>query len=376
MLLRHTAPSCGRVACRMKDPVSIDSRTERSLLAFLRRQLGGGSVCFAAKPHLIASGTEARIIGFSLAGDPRFSAPLVLRLSVDADYPLQPALELAVHHVVVEQGFPAPPVYFHSRDGAELERPFLIMGDMTRRAPEGRCNRWCRRLRALLGRSRPLDLDRGGPPPAELLVKALAQLHSLDGEPLLQAFERAEVPMPARTGQRRYQQTHDIVERWRLHLLQPLMGWLREKRPALGRLAICHGDPHVGNLIISGSRVNAMVDWSGAQLGAPEADLGLICGYRRCNDVPAPGKTASDLDRDLLHSYGRYRQFDEARVRYYEAELLISFMASVGDQHHRRLAGMGPPPNPILDDPRTMDRLGTRLRQLVPAWVPVPVTCV
>lgn len=347
-----------------------------ALLSFLKQELACPRLRYERAPHLIATGTEAQIIGFSVAGAERLRGPMVLRLSVDPDYPLQPMLEHAVHQAVIAQGFPAPPVHFFSNDGAELGRPFLIMADMTQMPSPGWLQRWTQRMRSLLRGRPPATFGKSRVKPPELLVKLLASLHELDGEPLLKAFATAGVPRPAMLGQRRYQQTLEIVERWELRPLQPLMKWLQEGRPALKRPSICHGDPHVGNLILSGSHVNAMIDWSGAQIGDPEADLGLICGYRRCHEDPAADPSGTSLDRDLLDSYGRCRGYDEKRVRYYEAELLISFMASVGDQVHRRLAQLNPPPNPILDDPRTMGRLGARLRQIVPAGVTVPLSWV
>jgi len=347
----------------------------QGLLAFLRRTLDSPGLAFREPPKEIALGTEARIVKFTLRSAPReFAHPLVLRISRDRDYPIHPGLEHAVQNTVFEQGFPAPRVLASSINGAELGHPFTIMTLVDSRPPffESIIQRQIHRLRRVSrwNSQRPVALNHRG-----LHIRTLAWLHNLDGRSLGKMFEAHKVPIDRLTEPTRFVQTQRMIEEWGLDSLRPLIQWLETNDPVDVKTSrsICHGDLHDGNLMIADGRVMGVIDWGEAGLRPPESDLGLLCGYRRCVE---PLSTSSydqqKFNEDLFAEYKLYRSMDEKMASYFEAELLISFMASVAVQINRHADGREPPGNPLLDNPATVPRLARRLKFFVGKDVFIP----
>jgi aminoglycoside phosphotransferase (APT) family kinase protein len=333
------------------DPSIEEHELTANLLRFLRRTLRAPQMAYESVPVRVATGTEAAIFRFGVTRCPEWSGrALILRLSSDADYPIDVPVEHAVQNVVRAQGFPAPPVYASSREGEELGRPFVIMADA---CPDG-------------------EMDGAGDGMCTVTqhMAVISWLHGLDSVPLRRAFAVAKVPREKWGASIRYEQAARIINQWQLNCLRPLMEWVRRHRPSEVGDSICHGDPHAGNLLMHHGNVAALLDWSSARIGHAEADLGLLCGYQRCTETTAP--CPADADSEMLQAYRLNRPCNEKLVRYYEAEFLVSLMASVGDQLHRLRQGLRPPPNPILDHPDTVHRLGQRLRQLISTELHIP----
>lgn len=74
--------------------------------------------------------------------------------------------------------------------------------------------------------------------------------------------------------------------------------WLHEHRPPEGRPRVVHGDFRLGNLIVDGSGLRAVLDWELAHLGDPVEDLGWLCvrAWRFGERPPVAGLG----DRELL----------------------------------------------------------------------------
>lgn len=53
--------------------------------------------------------------------------------------------------------------------------------------------------------------------------------------------------------------------------------WLADHRPAPLTQTVVHGDFRLGNLLVDGSRLAAVLDWELAHLGDPREDLGWLC---------------------------------------------------------------------------------------------------
>lgn len=53
--------------------------------------------------------------------------------------------------------------------------------------------------------------------------------------------------------------------------------WLERNRPTSSRTAVVHGDFRLGNLIIDGNGLRAVIDWELGHLGDPMEDLGWLC---------------------------------------------------------------------------------------------------
>lgn len=77
---------------------------------------------------------------------------------------------------------------------------------------------------------------------------------------------------------------------------------LEATRPSPGPVGVVHGDYRVGNLLVEGDELTAVLDWELAHRGDPAEDLGWLCGraWRFGGDREAGG--VADLD-DVLAGY-------------------------------------------------------------------------
>lgn len=67
--------------------------------------------------------------------------------------------------------------------------------------------------------------------------------------------------------------------------------WLEANRPAPAGAAVVHGDFRLGNLLVDGEGLRAVLDWELAHLGDPLEDLGWFCvrAWRFGSPLPAGG---------------------------------------------------------------------------------------
>jgi len=290
-------------------------------------------------------------MGFSLHGaPPSFDCPLVLRVLHTGGEQNQIATEHAVQNAIAGQGFPAPYVLGSSSTDEELGWPFLVMKFL------------------------PGEPDPHLPNAIELQMKALAQLHSLDTEPVEQAMRAHGVPTEQRYGSCRSELAAAQIERWKLDRWRPLLGWLEARTPVAPRLSICHGDPHLYNMLFDNNELTAVIDWGTARLNNPEMDVGLICGYARCGRHPSSVEENPQqrvVDR-VIAAYERYGTINHEIVLYFETEFLVSVLVDMADRHIRRIAGEDVARNPLLDHPSTAEIVRARLQVVLDTYIPTP----
>jgi hypothetical protein len=93
-------------------------------------------------------------------------------------------------------------------------------------------------------------------------------------------------------------------------------GWLASRRPSPGPPGLVHGDYRVGNLVIAGERIDAVLDWELAEAGDPVYDLGILL-----SPPLQTGGLASGLwEADALVAYYEEvsgRDVDRAALAYY-----------------------------------------------------------
>src|SRR5262245_4527029 len=79
--------------------------------------------------------------------------------------------------------------------------------------------------------------------------------------------------------------------------------WLAAPRPPPGPAAVVHGDFRLGNLIVDGSGLAAVVDWELAHVGDPMEDLGWLCvkAWRFGSPQPVAGVGSYE---ELFAAYG------------------------------------------------------------------------
>ncbi len=95
--------------------------------------------------------------------------------------------------------------------------------------------------------------------------------------------------------------------------------WLAEHRPPPAGEAIVHGDFRLGNVIVDGDGLAAVLDWELAHVGDPMEDLGWLCvkAWRFGGRGPVAGLGEYG---DLFDAYGEAsaRAVDPEVVRWWE----------------------------------------------------------
>ena len=95
--------------------------------------------------------------------------------------------------------------------------------------------------------------------------------------------------------------------------------WLADRRPPPAGEAIVHGDFRLGNVIVDGDGLAAVLDWELAHVGDPMEDLGWLCvkAWRFGGRGPVAGLGEY---RDLFDAYSGAsgRQVDPEVVRWWE----------------------------------------------------------
>ena len=89
--------------------------------------------------------------------------------------------------------------------------------------------------------------------------------------------------------------------------------WLERNKPADGSLTLVHGDYHLRNILISGDRVAALLDWELTRISDPLFDIAYMCIPYLSGKFFSPGSPLAlglvPFDW-LLKEYGRRRNRD------------------------------------------------------------------
>jgi aminoglycoside phosphotransferase (APT) family kinase protein len=164
---------------------------------------------------------------------------------------------------------PVPAVHWHEPDPAVLGAPFYVMsrvdGDVPTDMPPYHTDGW---------------LTAASPAERESIwwsgVSVLAQVHALDVGRLGLGFVDQVSYGPTGLRQRLayYEHYLDWAYDGTVPVARQALQWLHEHRPAEPREPVLlWGDSRIGNIIFSGGRAAAVLDWEMATLGQPEEDL-------------------------------------------------------------------------------------------------------
>lgn len=219
---------------------------------------------------------------------------LILRTAAASDGHAGMELEAAAQHAAGEAGTPVPHILVASDSPAPLGNPFLICDEVPGQTIVRRIQR---------------QLDQSGR--RELLTqcaRALAAIH------------RARSDFPGVAEQ-------DELSEWRQRLdeigdttatFEFAFRWLAARRPPASPRGLVHGDFRMGNLIVNGSTLAAVLDWELVHIGEAYQDLAWFCVRAWRFGAPA-GMAAgglgsigefvdayeraggSPVDRDVLH---------------------------------------------------------------------------
>ena len=216
-------------------------------------------------------------------------------------------------------GVRVPAVIVDGSRSTELDRPFMIV-----EAVEGET------IARRILRDDGFGHARGVL--VEQMTESLARLHSVDP---------AVVPGLAEPDQvgsllalyRSFAEPHPVFEL--------AFRWLAMNRPASRRRSIVHGDFRLGNMIVDGHGLAAVLDWELAHLGDPVEDLGWLCvrAWRFGGGRPAAGLGTYD---ELLDAYARHagERPDPAVLRWWEVLGTLKWGVICMQQAHTHLSGV------------------------------------
>ena len=117
--------------------------------------------------------------------------------------------------------------------------------------------------------------------------------------------------------------------------------WLRANAPEPARPTFVHGDFRLGNFIVDGEGLAAVIDWELAHLGDPAEDVGWLCirSWRFGSDhLPVAGVGSIE---EFLAAYGASggRPLEPERLRYWEVFGNLKWAVICARQAHDHRTG-------------------------------------
>jgi len=182
---------------------------------------------------------------------------LILRIGPPDDVHASMELEARVQAVAAAAGTPVPHVLVADNSAAALGNPFLICEEVEGEPIARRIERQLEKAGGQTVRSRLLSQ----------CAQALAAIH------------RADADDPELV-------TQDQLAEWRSRLdamgdttatFEWAFRWLAANRPAPSPPHLVHGDYRMGNLIVDGSDLAAVLDWELVHVGEVYEDLAWFC---------------------------------------------------------------------------------------------------
>ena len=337
-----------------------DADLGRALLACLGPRLGEPGLEFSEPPAPLTGGFDTRILAFRLRSTaPPWDGPLILRLQGPRDDPARVLREATTQNAVADLGYPAPRCLLAVADPAPLGGAFIVME---------------RRPGKPLAESGLFSIRR-------VLLEAQLRLHALDADVLVRALEREDHASTAAGGPPlrpelmtmagHLGQLEQRVARGPLDGLAEAMAWLLAHRPPEpARRAICHGDFHPRNILVSSGAVTAVIDWPNAIVADPAYDVAatrtiLASTPVEMLDVPAAvGWIIRGLRPFMvggyLDGYRRHRALDPASLAYYEALACMRALVRTAAKRTQR----GSEPLSPLDASSFGETVATRFARL------------
>jgi aminoglycoside phosphotransferase (APT) family kinase protein len=173
----------------------------------------------------------------------------------------------------------------------------------------------------------PLDADVGARRRlAEDLIDTLVEIHAADvTTPALAVF--------ARPGNYNERQVRRFIQLWEINQTRELPkvvevgAWLAANVPEQVSATVVHGDYRLGNMIVQGHRIAAVLDWEMGTIGDPRADVGyLVATYSEPGGEPNPlgtspvTATEGFLSRaELVERYAEQSGRDVEPLAWFEA---------------------------------------------------------
>lgn len=293
------------------------------LLALLRVRPGCRHASYAQPPERILGGYDTVLYGFRLANiEGSLGRPLILRIFDGGFGAFRARVESATQNAIAAQGYPCPRVLVTGDEDSIAGEHFTIM----ERVPGAPA------IEAVL---KPrLDQLPLLPRLPGIVAHEVARLHDLDSTAFAQEvaspdFDRQLQRLSVDT---MLGELDDRVEQHQLDQLRPAQRWLTENRPPEpASLSICHGDFHLGNVLLRNRQVSGVIDWSGVRLTDPAFDMArnIVATLYAPSMTPRVPRSLSTLAWRAFSArqvavYRRLRPLALSTLDYYEA--LVSLL--------------------------------------------------
>ena len=168
------------------------------------------------------------------------------------------------------------------------------------------------------------------------MARIVASLHNLDW----QALGLTDFGRPGNSYERQFKRWSELWDQYRSMgnpQLDQLQNWLASRIPETDRLALCHGDLRIGNLMFHATQpeVMAVLDWELSTLGHPFLDLGFNTLAWELEPGELGGLRGLDVSHLGIPSYEDYLQMyyrhagEEERLAPVH-RVFVAFRAAVG----------------------------------------------
>ncbi|MEQ8494034.1 MAG: phosphotransferase family protein, partial [Gammaproteobacteria bacterium] len=143
----------------------------------------------------------------------------------------------------------------------------------------------------------------------------LARIHAIDPGllPELEAVPESGDPLAAWLGYLdRWEEPHPALEL--------AFRWLERHRPTHTQRTLLHGDFRVGNVLVGGEGIRALLDWECAHFGDPLEDFGWLCTRSWRFEHPERPAAGIGLRENLYRAYEAAggRAVDREAARWWE----------------------------------------------------------
>jgi aminoglycoside phosphotransferase (APT) family kinase protein len=318
------------------------------LLRLLKLHFNDPEATFLSRPKRLSGGVFSEVYGFSLSSE-RCRRSLVLRLYAAGTDPIQPRLEQAIQDGLADAQFPAPRVILADSDPDRLGNMFVVM----ERLPG----------RGFLRGVRPDQFVPDFPKLClrwpKVLLDVTDRLNQVDPGPVLAAAAKGGIQRRQLTVRRHIEFVTANLEAFGGHRTKDASAWLSGNEPTpVDHPSIIHGDLWPANVLMQGSHLTGLVDWTMAGIGDPALDLGFACAGLAMMPAPLPPPppirqgihaAGRNLARRIREQYCERTQTTAERIEFYEALRCLVELSAVLAYRHLSKGTSAPAQRPPWD---------------------------
>jgi aminoglycoside phosphotransferase (APT) family kinase protein len=221
-------------------------------------------------------------------------------------------MEFRTFALLVDEPLPTPAVHgFEPSVETPFDGPFFVMDRLPGESP----NVWRRRDREVLATNWS-----DGRALAEDLVHHMASIHAIDARRAASAAVVRDFDATVEHWQGVYEE-HKLVND---PVVDEAYAWVGSRRPDPVAPSLVHGDYRIGNCLVDGGRISAILDWELSHVGDPRFDLGYMSLGYHAGKFTSPGSPMLNAVADHDWFYERYADLSGRPV---DVEVVNTFAA-------------------------------------------------